>query len=71
VHGLESKYGNCVDFVYLDADNAATKNARDRLGYRGQPDFFLLDATGKVVWKKTGTLTVPELENELGAMLMP
>jgi hypothetical protein len=71
VHGLESKYGNCVDFVYLDIDNAATKNAKDRLGYRAQPNFFLLDKTGKVVWKKYGPLTEPELETQLRSVLTP
>jgi predicted transcriptional regulator len=71
VHGLESKYGNCVDFVYLDIDNAATKAAKDRLGYLAQPQFFLLDKTGKVVWKKTGNLTETELEAQLRGMLTP
>jgi predicted transcriptional regulator len=71
VHGFESKYGNCIDFVYLDIDNAATKNAKDRLGYLAQPNFFLLDKTGKVVWKKTGMLTETELETQLQGVLKP
>jgi len=71
VHGLESKYGNCVDFIYLDIDNAATKNAKDRLGYLAQPHFFLLDPTGKVVWKKAGRVTETELETQLRGALTP
>jgi len=71
VHGLESKYGGCIDFIYLDIDNPATKNAKDRLGYLAQPNFFLLDATGKVVWKKYGFLTEAELETQLRSVLKP
>lgn len=71
MHGLESKYGNCVDFIYLDIDNAATKNAKDRLGYLAQPHFFLLDKAGKVVWKKAGSVTETELETQLRGALAP
>jgi predicted transcriptional regulator len=60
-----------VDFIYLDIDNAATKSAKDRLGYLGQPHFFLLDKTGKVVWKKAGNLTDAELETQLRGVLTP
>ncbi len=71
MHGLESKYGGCVDFVYLDIDNAATKNAKDRLGYLAQPNFFLLDKSGKVLWKKYGYLTEAELEAQLTGVIQP
>jgi hypothetical protein len=71
VHGLEGKYGNCVDFIYLDIDSVATKNAKDRLGYLAQPNFFLLDKAGKVVWKKYGTFTETELESQLRGVLTP
>ena len=65
MHGLEAKYGNCVDFVYLDIDNPATREARTRLGYRAQPEMYLLDASGKVLWKKIGYVTEDELEAKL------
>lgn len=71
MHGLEAKYGNCVSFIYLDVDNAATQRAKERLGYLAQPQFFLLDRTGKVVWKKTGSLTETELETQLRGVLTP
>ncbi|MBI5652288.1 MAG: hypothetical protein HZC40_17870 [Chloroflexi bacterium] len=60
-----------MDFIYLDADNPATKNARDHFGYRAQPEFYLLDKTGKILWKKIGMVTVPELEKQLQSMLTP
>lgn len=71
MHGLEAKYGNCIDFVYLDIDNPATQKAKDRLGYLAQPNFFLLDKTGKVVWKKYGFLTEAELETQLRPLAQP
>ena len=71
VHGLEAKFGGCIDFIYLDIDNPATKSAKDRLGYLAQPNFFLLDKTGKVVWKKYGFLTDVELEAQLKTVIQP
>ncbi len=71
MHGLETKYGNCVDFVYLDIDSAATKAAKDKLGYVAQPNFFLLDASGKIVWKKLGLVTEAELDQQLKAITKP
>jgi hypothetical protein len=64
VHGLEGKYGGCVDFVYLDIDNPATQAAKNRLGYLAQPHFFLLDKSGKVVWRKVGVITAAEIEDQ-------
>ena len=71
MHGLEGKYGGCIDFIYLDIDNAATKTAKDKLGYRAQPNLFLLDAGGKTVWSKYGYFTAAELEAQLQGVLKP
>lgn len=71
MHGLEAKYGGCIDFIYLDIDNAATKSAKDQLGYRAQPNMFLLDKTGKTVWSKFGFVTATELEDQLKGVLKP
>lgn len=71
MHGLESKYGGCIDFIYLDIDNPATKTAKDKLGYRAQPNFFLLDSSGKIIWSKFGYLTAAELEEQLQGVLKP
>lgn len=71
MHGLEAKYGGCIDFVYLDIDNSATGDAKKQLGYLAQPNFFLLDKTGKTIWKKYGFLTEAELEDQLKGVLKP
>ena len=70
VHGLEAKYGACVDFVYLDTDNPASKESMRRFGARGQPEFRLLDRAGKVIWTAY-TPTEPELEAQLRAAALP
>lgn len=71
MHGLEAKYGGCMDFVYLDIDNPATQAAKNRLGYLAQPHFILLDGSGKVLWKKVGHITEPELEDQLLFVVQP
>lgn len=71
MHGLEAKYGGCVDFVYLDIDNPATQDAKNRLGYLAQPNMFLVDRSGKTLWKKYGFVTEQELEAQLKSVAQP
>ncbi|MBK6770424.1 MAG: hypothetical protein IPG72_15710 [Ardenticatenales bacterium] len=49
VHGLEDRYAGRIDFVYLDIDDDATAPLKEQLGFRGQPQFFLVDADGNTV----------------------
>lgn len=49
VHGLEAEYEGEVDFVYLDIDDPAVTPFKERLGYRTQPHYFLLDGDGTIV----------------------
>ncbi len=65
MHGLEAKYGGCIDFVYLDIDNPSVQPTKTRFGYRAQPEFHLVDARGNVVWKKYGFATENDLEVQL------
>ncbi len=69
MHRLEAQYGNCVDFVYLDIDNPKTEAAKKQLGYLAQPHFFLLDQSGKTVWKKVGSITATEAEDQIQFVL--
>lgn len=54
VHGLEKQYGGRVDFLYLDIEDAATAEARTRLGFRATPHFFLLSSQGAVIGEWQG-----------------
>lgn len=58
VHGLEAKYGDRIQFTYLDIDDSRNDSFKKTLGYRAQPQYFLLDGSGNVVQQWFGY--VPE-----------
>lgn len=65
MHGLEAKYGNCIDFVYLDMDDPDTADARTQFGFIAQPLLIVIDANGQERWRKFGAVSRETLENEL------
>lgn len=46
VHGLEDRYKDKIGFIYLDIDDRATEDWKQRLAFRGQPYYVLVDAAG-------------------------
>jgi thioredoxin-like negative regulator of GroEL len=62
VHGLEAKYSGKIKFSYLDADDSQTLDFQRELGFRYQPELYLLDATGKVLKKWVGYTEQQDLE---------
>ena len=62
VHGLEEKWGDHVDFVYLDIDDNQTKPFKQQLGFQYQPHFFLLDGEGNVVQQWVGLVQAETLQ---------
>ena len=62
VHGLEAKYFGRIKFSYLDADDPATLDFQRILGFRFQPEFYLLDASGQVLKKWVGFVSQEEFE---------
>lgn len=54
MHGLEEKWGDHVDFIYLDIDDAQTSEFKSQLGYQYQPHIFLLDTEGNVLQQWVG-----------------
>ncbi len=65
VHGLEDKYAAKIDFVYLDIDDPASEPAKRKLGYRVQPDFFLIDANSNVIQRWIGYVEAKAFEEGL------
>ena len=63
VHGLEAKYFGKIKFTYLDADDANTFDFQRTLGFRYQPEIYLLDADGKVLQKWVGYTSEEEFES--------
>jgi thioredoxin-like negative regulator of GroEL len=71
VHGLEARYSGKIKFVYLDADDPATQAFQRQLGFRYQPEFYLLNAEGQVLSQWTGPVTEAQFEAEFAARLVP
>ncbi len=63
VHGLEAEYFGRVKFSYLDADDPATKNFQNELGFVYQPEFYFLDANGNLIQKLIGPISADEFRN--------
>ena len=49
MHGLEQQWGDRINFVYLDIDDARNDDFKRQFGYRYQPHIFLLDGQGQIV----------------------
>lgn len=69
MHGLEAKYGDRIQFTYLDIDDPATSDLQRSLGYRVQPHLFLLDGDGNRVKEWLGFVSEAELEASFGDVL--
>lgn len=71
VHGLEAQYSDRVDFLYLDTDDPATRNARSQLGFKATPHFFLLSPDGAVLGEWQGVQPRSVLDSALRGVSSP
>ena len=62
VHGLEAKYYDKIKFSYLDAGDSRTEGFQRALGFRYQPEFYLLDGNGQLLKKWIGAVSQEEFE---------
>ena len=62
VHGLEAKYFGRIQFTYLDADDSRTLDFQRTLGFRYQPEVYLLDGSGNVLKKWVGYTNEQQFE---------
>jgi hypothetical protein len=69
VHGLEAKYVGRIKFSYLDADDPQTMEFQRALGFRYQPELYLVDPNGNVVKKLIGYQTQEGLEAVFAELL--
>ena len=69
VHGLEAKYFGRVIFSYIDADDSNTFDIQRALGFRYQPELYLLDAAGTVLLKFVGFTSQEQLESAFAQYL--
>jgi thiol-disulfide isomerase/thioredoxin len=51
VHGLEDKYGQHLNFVYIDIDDPDSQPLQEQLGYstRWRPFIFFVNEQGEIV----------------------
>ena len=62
VHGLEAKYFGKINFSYIDADDPNTFDIQQALGFRYQPEIYLLDGDGNLLQKWIGYTSEQEFE---------
>jgi hypothetical protein len=63
VHGLEARYSDQMNFVYLDIDDQNTNRFKQQLDYRYQPHIFLLGADGTILEQWVGFVPGEVLED--------
>jgi len=69
VHGLEAKYYDKIKFSYLDADDSRTDGFQRALGFRYQPEFYLLDGQGNLLQKWVGFVSEDQFETAFAQYL--
>jgi thioredoxin-related protein len=62
VHGLEAQYYGKIKFTYLDADDSRTQGFQRALGFRYQPEVYLLDGNGNLLKKWVGYTAQEDFE---------
>jgi len=62
VHGLEVDFYEKIRFSFLDIDDPDNQTIMRELGFRVQPEFYLVDAEGNVLQKWIGPVTKDQLE---------
>ena len=62
VHGLEAEYSGQVRFSYLDIDDPANDEFKSALGFRYQPQFFLLDGEGNILQQWAGSASAEDFK---------
>ncbi|RMG88974.1 MAG: hypothetical protein D6706_22215 [Chloroflexi bacterium] len=69
VHELEAKYGNQIEFVYLNIDDPETNDEKLKYGFRYQPHFILLDENGEIVEQWLGSVPQTTFEEAFAQIL--
>jgi len=69
VHGLEVDYHGQINDVYLDIDDPTNDYFKQALGYRYQPQFFLLDRDGIILAQWVGSVRGQEFRSAIEAAL--
>lgn len=69
VNGLQESFGDRIEFVLLDLDDATQDGIRRELGITAQAQYVLVSADGEIVQKWFGVLDQARVSAELEALL--
>lgn len=61
VHALEDEYWGRLRFAYLDVDDARNQLTLETLGFRYQPEFYLVDGQGNILQQWIGNIDPAQL----------
>jgi thiol-disulfide isomerase/thioredoxin len=69
--GLESKYNDRMNFIYLDVDDARTAILQKKFSYRliARPRTFLIDGMGVILRDWTGYVALEELQQAIDSVV--
>ena len=69
VHGLEAEYSDQMNFVFLDIDDPANSDFERQLGFRVQPQFFLIDENGEIIQQWAGRVSEEDFKAAFDAAI--
>ena len=69
VHGLEAEFYGRINFAFLDAGDPATKDFQRSLGFVTQPEFYLLDGEGAVLYRWFGYIDAEDFRTVFSEFL--
>lgn len=69
VHGLEAEYYDQINFAFLDIDDPSNDEFKRALGFRVQPQFFLLDENGEIIQQWAGRVSADDFRAAFDAAL--
>ena len=68
VHGLRVKWSEQVNFIFLDILDRNSGELKKALGYRGIPQFFLVDGNGEILEQWIGEVPEQDLDAAIEAL---
>ena len=69
MHGLQREYGERITFVRVNIHLQETRALQEDLGFTLAPEFFLLDADGKILGHWDEEVTVAQLKDTFDRVL--
>ena len=71
VHGLEAEYFGRIKFNYLDIDDQRNEQFMRALGALTRAEFYLLDATGNILYRWYGFAEAKSFREQFDKALAP